>query len=86
MNVVEYNFCCSAAAAAAATGAAYQAGQTAGYAVAPAPAAAGYGTQRATTGYDTTYQAAATQGTYAGIVLYVYYTNLLQIDTQFFQN
>lgn len=56
---------CSAAAAAA-TGAAYQAGQAAGYAVAPAPAAAGYGAQRPATGYDTTYQAAATQGTYAG--------------------
>ncbi|GLV44025.1 Zinc-finger protein at 72D [Carabus blaptoides fortunei] len=51
---------------AAATGAAYQAGQ-AGYAVAPAPTAAGYGTQRAATGYDTTYQAAATQGTYAAV-------------------
>ncbi|XP_049820489.1 zinc finger RNA-binding protein isoform X3 [Aethina tumida] len=52
---------------ATATGAAYQAGQ-AGYAVAaPATAAAAtYGTQRAP-GYDTAYQAAATQGTYAAV-------------------
>ena len=45
----------------ATTGAAYQAGQPTGYAVAAAPAtaaAATYGTQRAA-GHDTAYQAAA---------------------------
>jgi len=58
---------------AAATGAAYPATQ-AGYAVAPATAAATYGTQRAA-GYDpAAYQAAATQGTYAGKLILIFFS------------